>query len=281
MKKIYIAISVIFLALAISGCGNDQYAIEKQYWQAQRQAEKIFKNPNASPPRELQRIVSALDTFAKKYSKNILSVEAEFSIAKLYIVKEEYEKARSVLKELINKYNKSEPACAEALFLIGNSYEIQNKWQEALLQYKKIMQQYPVTIRGLNVPIYIAQHYKIKYQPDLMISALQEAIAYYKGLSAKYPLTPLAFNTDILVAQCYMAMKEWQSAINALNHVVETYKNKLNAEQILLNIAVIYEQQLKNRDKAKETLQKFIKDYPKSKLTKPATELLKKWEETK
>jgi TolA-binding protein len=277
MRKIS-TIIFICLVLFLSGCGNDQYAIEKQYWQAQRRAEKIFKNPSATPPNELAKVVGIFRNFAKKHEKNILATEAEFNIARLYIVKEEYEKARTQLRSIINEYKKSENICAEAAFLLGNSYEIENKWHLALAQYKKIMQEYPITFRGLSIPVYIAEHYKIKYEPDKMIAAFQEAIAHYKQLASKYPNTPLALNAETLVAQCYLAIKEWQNAINALNVIIEDYKGKIKVDRILLSVALIYDQQLKNKAKAAETLQKLIQDYPKSRLAKPAAELLKKWE---
>ncbi|OGX15216.1 MAG: hypothetical protein A2166_00295 [Omnitrophica WOR_2 bacterium RBG_13_41_10] len=257
---------------------NDEYAIEKRYWQAQKQAEKIFNNAKASPPRELVKAVNTLNNFIKRYPQNRLSIEAEFNIARLYIVKEEYDKARQQLKEIINKYVKVDNIRAEAIFLIGNSYEIEDKWNLALQQYKKIMEDFSTTVRGLDIPIYIAQHYKIKYQPEKMIAAYQEAISYYKGLAVKHSNTPFAFNAESLAAQCYLALKEWQNAINTFNAIIEEYKAKMNMDAVLMNIAFIYNNELKDKIKTKETLERLIKEYPKSKLIKTATALLKELE---
>lgn len=239
MRKAAILVLIIFSFLA--GCDSGQYAIERRYWQVEKQAEKIFKNPHASPPKELENAVNSLNKFIQKYPNNDLSVNAEFNIAHLYIAKNEFAKARAQLKLLMDKYAKSQTILSEALFLTGNSYEIEDKWDLALAEYKKIMQEYATTRRGLDIPIYIAQHYKIKYQPDKMIAAYQEAIAHYGALSAKFPNTPLAYNADTLVAQSYIALKD--------------------------------------KVKAKEALEKLIKDYPKSKLIKTATAMLKELEE--
>jgi TolA-binding protein len=275
MKKniclIFIVVSFFFL----SGCGSDQYAIEQQYWKAQRRAEKIFNNPDASPPRELAKVVSLFQNFSKRNSTDKLAIEADFNIARLYLVKDEYELARTQLKAIMNKYVKSDAVCAEATFMVGNSYEMEDNWAAALGQYKKIIRDYPLTVRGLSVPVYIAQHYKVKYQPDKMIAAYQEAIAHYRQLSDKYPATPLAFNVDLLVANCYSAIKEWHSAIDTLNSIITKYKGKIKMDAIFLNMALIYNKELKDNKSAKEILNKLIQDYPDSRIIPAAKKLLK------
>ncbi len=275
MKRLIFSVIFVVISVSLTGCANDQYAIEKQYWQAQKQAEKIFKNPHVSPPKELERVVNTLNKFAQKYPKSNLAVDAEFNIARLYIVKEEYDKARTQLRMLVDKYSKSAGICSEAVFLIGNSYEIEDKWNLALEQHKKIMQEYPTTPRGLDIPIYIAQHYKIKYQPDKMIAAFQEAIGHYKALADKYPNSQLGLRAHMLIGECYIALKDWQNAINSFNIIIEKYKDKANLDGVFMDMALIYNRELKDKVKAKETLERLIKDYPRSRWVKTATALLK------
>jgi len=45
---------------------------------------------------------------------------------------------------------------------------------------------------------------------------------------------------------------------------------------VLLNIAVIYRRELRDTQKAKETLQRLLNDYPDSRYAKAAQELLKR-----
>lgn len=265
----------VMVTLLLVGCGNDQYAIERQAWQAQKQAEKIFKNPQASPPKELERVVNLLNSFVKDHPNTNFAIICEFNIARLYIAKEEYNQARTQLKTILNKYSKSERICSEAIFLTGNAYEIEGNWDAALEEYHKIMRVYPITPQGINIPIYIAQHYKVKYQPDKMVNAFQQAISHYQALAGKYPNSVLAVVADSLVAQCYTELKDWQSAVNTLNSIIERYKDKIKMDEILLNLAFIYNKELKDKVKAREALEKLIKDYPKSKLVTTANALLK------
>ncbi len=273
------AILPILLALGIcfcSGCTRDQYAAEKQYYHAVKEAEKILKNPHASPKNELTRVVSILDKFARQFSNNNLAVHAEFNIAQLYIAKEEYESGRAQLKKINAKYSKSEAVCSEAVFLTGKSYELENKWDMALTQYNRILMEYPITPKGITLPIYLIQYYKQKFDPDKMRQAARNAINHYNNLAEKYNDSPLALRAQTLTAECYLFLQEPLNAINTLNSVVERYKNKTNTDRIMLNIALIYAREIKDKTKAKETLELLIRDYPKSKLIKSAKEILKK-----
>lgn len=270
-KILWYFLSTLFIA----SCSNDQYTVEKHYFSAQRQAEKIFKNPLATPPNELEKTVTTFSNFVTQHPQTALAVEAEFIIAKLYMVKEEYEKTRLQLKKIISDYAKFPDICSEAAFLIGSSYEIDRKWDLALEQYKKLMQKYPATRKSLQVPIYIARYYKTKFQPDKMIAAYQEAITHYKMLTEKYPNSVLAYTAYTLMARCQMATKNWQAAVNVFTTMREEYKNsKIMKDGILLNIALIYAKEIKNNAKAKEALETLIKEYPHSRLIKAANKFL-------
>ncbi|MDD5729699.1 MAG: tetratricopeptide repeat protein [Candidatus Omnitrophica bacterium] len=275
MKKINLILILIFASGFLCGCSNDQYSIEKRYWQIQRQSEKIFKNPHATPPMELERVVKSYNNFIQKYPNNSLSVQGDFEIARLYIVVEEYEKARTQLRAITNKYKKSDIICAEAVFLAGKSYQLQDRWPQALEQYRKLIQQYPTTIKGLDVPVYIAEYYRVKFQPDKMLDAYKDAEAHYNNLAEKYPNSPLAYIANKLAAQCYVTTKDWDSAISAYSAMLEKYRGKVDMSDVLMDMALIYARELKDQLKSKETLGILLKDYPKSRFTAIAAALLK------
>jgi len=261
--------------LVICGCSHDQYAVERDYWKVKKQVESIFKNPAGVPPNELERVVKQLNKFVEKNPKNVLALEAEFTIARIYLVKNEFEQSRKQLKSIMAKYAKSDVVCSEALFMIGNAFQAQDKWQSALEQYKKVIKDYPLTIRGLETPIYIAQYYKVKFQPDKMLSAFGEAIDHYRALANKYPNSPMALKAYTLIASCYRATKDWPNTINTLNIVMEKFKGKSKFDVLLLDMALIYKKELKDTAKSKEVLERLIKEYPDSKFLTAAKTLLK------
>ena len=75
--------------------------------------------------------------------------------------------------------------------------------------------------------------------------------------------------------RAYLEGADWQNALNYLDKMVVVYPAD-NPEQALWLKAVIYAEKLKDKPKAKIELQKIARDYPQSKLAKPAETLLKK-----
>ena len=60
----------------------------------------------------------------------------------------------------------------------------------------------------------------------------------------------------------------------------EKYEGKVRLDNVLMSIAVIYKNELEDKVMAKETLERLIKEYPKSRLVEKANELLKEMEES-
>jgi TolA-binding protein len=278
MNRIPYLLITIALIISCAGCGQDQYAIEKEYWKAKKSAEKIFINPYASPPAELETAVRNLGNFSQKFPKSALAIDAEFLVARLYLAKKDYEKSRSQLSQIIKRHSDSKTVPSEALFLTGYTYELENKWNSALEQYKKIITDYPTTLRGLDMPMYIAQYYKTKYQPDKMVAAYQEAITHYRKLAEKHPDSLLAFQAYNLVSRCYAALKDWNNALNSLDVITQKFKGKINLDGVLLSKALIYRNELKDNTQAKKALEQITKEYPRTNLMRIVSALLKEIE---
>jgi len=217
-----------------------------------------------------------LNNFIKSHPGNNLSLISEFNIAQLYMIKEEYGKSRIQLNSIIKKFKSSAAICSEAVFLIGNSYEKEDKWDMALNQYELIMKEYPLTAKGFDMPIYITRYYNLKHQPEKMVEAFQDAIVYYKALAKKYPDSKVSFNAHFMVVQCYSTLKDWPNAVASLNIIIEKYKGKVPLDGVLMSLSVIYMDGLNQRDKAVATLKEMLKDYPKSRMVGVAKEMLKK-----
>ncbi len=261
--------------IALSGCANDQYSLEKEFWQAQKQSERIFRNPHATPPAQVNSVLKTLKLFAKNHPDSTLAIEAEFTIARIYTIKEEFENAREQLRSIMTTFSSSKPVCAEALYMIGNSYQLENKWPQALDEYKKIISKYPLTGRGIAMPVYIAQYYKVNYQPEKMMAAYREAIEHFRGMANTYPFTPLGLQAYKLIIECYAAMNEWNDVIGTYDTMLTVYKGKMPLDGILLEMAFIYKKQLNDSVKAGETLEELMRQYPDSKLIQKAKNLLK------
>lgn len=269
MKQV-IPLYILVMIFLLSGCGEDRYAIEKRYYQALKKADSIFKNPHSTPPNELQQAVEGFRVFQKKFPNTRLALEAEFNIARLYMAKEEWLSARKQLNEMLSTYYKNDAICAEVYSFIGKTYELEKKWEIALSHYKKIMLKFSATPRGMSMPMYIIQYYKSKFEPDKMMDAARMAIVHYNELGQKYPGTYLEYSCRSLVTNCYVILKDWNNVALNVESIIESYKTKAPMDAALFQLAFIYARELKDTLKAKSTLERLIREYPKSKFLKAA-----------
>jgi tetratricopeptide (TPR) repeat protein len=276
MKKLA-GLLILMVLFVLAGCAPDQYSVERKYWRARKYKDAIMSNVQGSPPEQLQKAVAALTDFIRKNPSNRLAIDAELDIATLYILKNEFEKAREHLRGMKDRHSESELICSEASFLIGNSYQVEGIWDLALAEYKKVVQDYPYTIRGLDMPMYIAGYYKTQRQPQKMTKAYKEALEHYAQLNQQHPNSQLAFYSSRLTGRCYMELKDWPKALNAFQGIIATYREKVELDDILMNIAIIYAHELKDIEKASEALEQLVKDYPDSKFIKAAEFMLREW----
>lgn len=273
MKKISGFVIAALSLLMVAGCTQDQYAIEREHWRLKKQFQSIVNNPAATPPNEVDRAVSALAKFVNRYPKNILALQSDLMISSIYIAKEDFGKARAQLNAMLKKYDNPEIK-SQVTFLIGNAYELQKKWDDALTYYKKVLSEYPITGKGIEVPLYIAGYYKKNFQPEKMRAALDEAVSHYTALAEKYPLSPLALKSYTLISACYGEIKDWPRAIAALETILEKFKGKTRLDGVMFDIALIYKRELKNEVKAREMLQRIAKEYPNTQAGKTAEKIL-------
>ena len=221
-------------------------------------------------------MVDALMVFARKTPDKQVAVDARFMIVRLYLVKKDYAKALGALAQIKAAYQKFESVCAEAVFMEGQVWEEQGDWAQALTRYQEIMLVYFDTPRAMNVPVYIATHYKEKLQPDKMIDAYHDAVAYYEGLADKFPRSRLAFKCRTMAAQIHTDLKEWPDVIKALETAVVEFKDGSSADAMRIDMATIYNTKLNDTAKAQAILQEVVKNDPGSALANKAREMLDK-----
>ncbi len=267
---------LVFAGLLISGCANDQYNVEREYWKINKQAMDIFINPVATPEIERNRVIGLLSKFAGAHPKSMLAVRAEFTVGRIYLVSNMFDKARAQFNSIAAKYPKSTTIVTEAMFLTGGAYQAEKKSGSAVEQFRAIFGKYPLSPRGFQMPIYIAQYYASIHEPVKMQEAFRSAIDQYQNLAQKDMKSAVALRSYMLIADCYAGLKDWNQAITALETIIANFKDKAPMDGVLMNIAVIYQRELKDNASAKAVFARLVKDYPKSRYAKAAAEFMKK-----
>lgn len=267
--------ALILGVLLLTGCESRMFKAEKEMWQANKAAQAIYRNPKSTPPMELKAAQDNYRAIMRKYSNSPLAVQSQVNIGNLYMMTGDSEKARQEYAKLITNCDKMANLCAEATFLIGNSYELKGQWPQAIAEYRKILSAYPLSTKSVEVPIYVIRYERRAGDPLALRRAVDEAVAHYYGLKSKIEGDKGGYFLQSLVARAFIEAGQWQDALDNLDKLARDFPEN-HPEQALWLKALIYGMNLQDKDKAKEELQKIVKEYPQTKLAKQAEALLKK-----
>lgn len=255
------------------GCGNDRYALEREYWHLRKQSRRILNNSGSAAFLDTERVIALLSAFSRKNSGTDLAIDGEMEIARLHAVRGDFSSVNSRLEDLFKRCPSPETK-AEILFLRGTIAEQASRWNEGLQWYKRIMNEYPETVRGMAVPLYIARHYRSSFQPREMMEAYRQAIEHYRRITELRPGSGKAFESYAMVYSCYSELKNWKLALETLAVIAREFEGKVPLDEVLLNMAMIYRQELNDAAAARGILKRLVREYPESPFKKTAQAML-------
>ena len=217
--------------------------------------------------REPSRALEVYNRILKSYPNYKNQAQVHLAIGYALLRQHKFQSAREKFKQVIQTYPKNGAVCAGAQFALGNTYELEDKWERALNEYRWVMDVYPTTPQGIYVPIYIADHYKRNNEDELAKAEYQRAINHYQRLVRKYPNSLLAAMAQNYLAMCYVRQEEWEEAIEAFRTLGRAYPPSSVTMGSYLMLGNIYEQ-LKDKLKAIEAYSEFVTRFPDHPLAK-------------
>lgn len=246
------ALCILSLVLLISGCTDDRYAVERSYWHLEKNAKRLLYTQESIPSLEWEKTTRAIERFIKRHPGRPQSLSAQFVLLKLLLEQKKFPEARSLSKTIMEQHKDSAKIVSEALFLLGQSYEKEGKWHEAVLYYRQLRIHYPETLRAFLIPAYIARYYKIARENDKMQAAYRDAADYYISQGKKFAGTNTGYNSLLMAAQCYRSLNDWKNTAKTLERIGDEYEGKQNVQPLMVRAAEIYRYQLENEEKAEE-----------------------------
>lgn len=214
---------------------------------------------------QLQDQPKALETFqtiVQKFpgEKNLGSVH--LAIGNIYFRQKRYDDARNQFRHVLQNHQDDNNSCINAQLGVAKSYEDQGNWNTAVNEYQWIVENYPRTIQALNIPIYIAEHYRTNQEINLAKTAYESAIKQYRQVIEQYPNTPLAAIALDNTASSYMRLEQWDQAAKTLHSLTEMDLPPQNKVRTYLALENIYEEKLNNPEKALEIYSELLQKYP-------------------
>jgi len=221
----------------------------------------ILINPEAIPPKEFNQAANAYKLVFEKYPDTLSAKRAMISLGTLYLAKGENLKAREMFKKAIKNDPGNLINYLNAQLAIGKSYENEGEWATALTGYRKLIKDYPNTEVGLNLPMYIAEHFRKAGDIVKRNEAYDTAIRHYKRLAEKNPDTVLGYRAENLIVNCYLNKGEWRNAASSLEKMVMDYPMAKGVPLSMKMLADLSVRKLNNPGRAIKFFERFLEQY--------------------
>ena len=282
------------------------YVSQKAYKSAEEELEKIISQyrDNKEICAQAKVTIGSLYEIQKDWDKALRVYEEAIEkypltsqgllislyIANHYRVEKDYPKAKEAYLSAQERYkavieSTTAPDMFKAFsrglnlkteFALATLYEAEEQWGKSLALLNKIKDEFPYSEEGLTIPLYIANHYQLRGETSEADRSFSEALSYYEELFQKHKKHPIGLLILNLKKTTYLNQKKWNEAIKVHQEIIKTYPNSPDTPLTLLNIALIYERELEDKDKAIASYQKVKEKFPKHRLAKVAEEKIEK-----
>ena len=273
--RLIIIVFLLCVTMLLAGCYG-QYKAEREFWLANRKYERILRRIDSTTSEEFEELIVDLRKLVIGYPSWSNSAFAQLRIANLYNIQGKYDKALSEYKKVIENFPTSTAASAQALFAIATIYQRRDDEQTANKYFNRVQKEYPDTLVALNIPLYLARYYKSKGRIEKSNLAYDEAIQKYKAIIDEVPDEKEAILALDYLTRCYDDREKWDEAIVSLRSIIDRHPKSVSAQKALLIIAGIYEIKLKSKEKAKAVYQEIIDKFPNTPLQKALTDYFDK-----
>ena len=271
MSKKTVSIFLVFAVLLIlNGCDSGIYSAEKRFWHASKAYNQLLKTAEKATTVDYQKVIDSFREITIRYPMWPNSAQAQFNIGQLYAMQGNLSKAKDEFGVISKGYPANVDMCAKGLFMIALICEREDDWPKAKETLDKITDSYPSSGTAFQVPIHIAEYYKIKGQNAEAEAAYAAALDKYKKIIKDNPKTYGAIMTVDLIVTCYVDQERWNEALDYLSGLVSDYSDTPLAPKGLFIKGAIYEQKFNQPDKARELYREVIQKYPKTPFAKAA-----------
>jgi tetratricopeptide (TPR) repeat protein len=296
--NVFISVAIAIM-LATLGCSkkndlNVRFEMEKLLTQADRLQDQIKqKGPNFSsedlkslvdaysqittmvkPPRDLSQVKNAPQ---EKQQTWALASLASTRIGNIYLSQKMYDKAYDSYRVVVDNPATTQVQRNAIINYMALSLEMSKRYPEASAAYDSLAQGYLALVvpaspnmDALDAPIKAAQMWSRSGDITKYQAGMDRARGYFNNLATQYKGTLMESAALGKIAATYIEQKSFLQAITTLQSVPPDSSNH-TSPSILLMIADIYMNDLKDYPNAEKSYREFIKFYPTNDRIAPAT----------
>ena len=249
----------IFVFLTLLSFRGD-YCAERELWGIDRKLIFIAAHQESTPDYIINQLIGRYKAFAKIHNRSKFSQSAQRMIGNLYSLRKNYSQARLEFQKAVGPDNE---LSAQAEFAIAKTYELEDRWDKALLTYRDIIQYYPDTNFGFSVPIYLTDHLVTSgNQKDYTDRAYADALSFYQMIAIKNPKSKLEYNALKMVALCQLNLKDWSGTVKTMGDLILKYPRGKSIQEAVSAINMLCVTKLHDYDLGINIYGQFIQKYP-------------------
>ena len=216
-----------------------------------------WQMPKPASDEDLNLGTAALEKFIERFPKHKLASQAQLEIAEGLIERGRFDDAAERLKRFLadERYQDSEQI-PDARILLGQSYQSQKKFAEALAAWREYLVKHPAHKEWSAVQIKIIDTEYLAAKEKLDAKQFDAANKLFGEFLAKYPLDECNPGILLLMTRKLCAESKWDDAIAAWRKVVSKYPQSDAASLAQYSIA---EAMAKKLGKFEEALEEYRK----------------------
>ncbi len=259
--RLYFKLAVLFAVLTFSFSACDKnYLSEKAFYKAGQEAKKLDLNNAGSA--DIDNVIRLYRVVVKKYPLTKKAAEAHFIIANLLIKDKRYNQARDELKNIVLNFHDNKKLASEAMKLTAISFLLEGNVESAVAEYKKIMEEYPLTEIGLKAPMSVVEIYKKMSDEDAVKKVYAEGIEFYDKLLGKLgPISASAVVANYKALFLY-SKGDTEGAVSVWEDIIASYEKSPIIPVVAIGLGDLYAGKLKDGNKAIEKYRFVIDNYP-------------------
>lgn len=268
-KKILILLAVLIgVYVVFSVLDSGEYRVEKKMWQLQQKFSEIAQDPKAVPPRQFDMMIARYRALAEKHPESRYVPQMYALIGALYVMNKDYESARTAYHAVVDQFSQSPDVVSKALLDIGNAYMLENRVEDAVEVYLRILKNYERTETGFKMPMLLVGLYRNLGQETEVRQYLVQAERFYRGIAVNDEENELLrITASQALASVYMAQQRWEDVIKTLKGVLEEYgdsrfMNPKRLSVITRALNIVYIGRLRDFDRAIAMYESFIDEHP-------------------
>ena len=210
-----------------------------------------YRMPTAPTPSELGLGVAALRAFVTKYPDHDLASRALSEIGQAYRNHGQFEEAvKALLSFLGDQRYADREEFAASRFALGECYQLQQKFDEAISAWKEYLVKHPSGSRWADAQRLIVDTEFLVAEQRQTDKKYGEARNLYMAFLAQYPLDGRAAQVLYRLGQIQYDQKKWKDAIEDWRRLASKYPQTTEASQAQYMIGFTHEDKLDKLDTA-------------------------------